>query len=243
MSACTYRKPDRVSEFIRLARCMLALAGWMAVLLPHVSVASSVQQRADQFVHTALKLTADASRGEAIYRENCARCHYEAASGDPGNLVPKLAGQRKSYLVKQLADFAANASEGEEMHSVVSLPMLDKPQAWADVATYLSHLPSAGGAETGSGSSIKLGETIFQKSCAICHAADARGSSDGFVPALRDQHYSYLIWQMRSVASSRRPHVHPDMVKVLGALNADDIAAVADYLSRMSGLTASGVSN
>jgi cytochrome c553 len=222
---------------------MFALMAWLAVLLPHVSAASPVQQRADRLVHTALQLRADASRGEAIYRENCARCHYEAASGDPANLVPKLAGQRKSYLVKQLADFAANAREGEEMHSVVSLPMLDKPQTWANVATYLSRLPSAGGTETGNGSSIKLGETIFQKSCAICHGADARGSSDGFVPALRDQHYSYLIWQMRSVVSSRRPHVHPEMVKVLSALNPDDIASVADYLSRMSGLSASRVSD
>jgi cytochrome c553 len=241
MLVCTYRKSDRLSKILRVAGCRYVLAVWIAVLLPQLCVASSAQQRADQFVHSALKLAADVSNGEAIYKEHCARCHFEAASGDPGNLVPKLAGQRKSYLVKQLADFTANAREGEEMHSVVSLPTLDKPQTWSDVATYLSQLPPAGSAETGNGSSTKLGETIFQKSCAICHGADARGSSDGFVPALSDQHYSYLIWQMRSVGTSRRPHVHPEMVKVLGALNPDDIASIADYLSRMSGLNASRV--
>src|SRR3954470_15394224 len=135
MHAGTHRNSDPVSNVIRVSRCMFALMAWIALFLPHVSAASSAQQRADRLVHTALQLTADASRGEAIYTENCTRCHYESASGDPGNLVPKLAGQRKSYLVKQRADFAATAREGKEMHWVVSVPMLNKPQTWVNVAT------------------------------------------------------------------------------------------------------------
>jgi cytochrome c553 len=232
MYARRIKRAHRVST-IRPSNSIASLALVAATLFVRDSAALSSPEQADDSVHTALQLDANAARGEKLYREHCARCHYETAAGDPGNLVPKLAGQRKAYLVKQLADFADVARDGNEMHSVLANPVLREPQVWADLTTYLSNLSVTQEAETGNGESLQLGEAIFQKQCAACHDKDAQGDAEGFVPSLRNQHYSYLIWQMRSVAASRRLHVHPDVAKILGGVGPDEIAAMADYLSRM----------
>lgn len=214
------------------ARMGLLVALVTAVLAPRASPVLASPERADQLVAAALKLHGSVQRGEKGYLEHCARCHYETAAGDPENLVPKLAGQRKGYIVKQLADFLEIERDGDEMHTVVLQPFVDEPQTWADIATYLSSIPVMPNAEIGDGASLQLGAAMYQKQCASCHGADARGREDGYVPSLRNQHYSYLVWQMRSVAAARRLHVHPDVVRLLDSLSANEVAAIADYLSR-----------
>lgn len=59
-------------------------------------------------------------------------------------------------------------------------------------------------------------------------------------PSLRDQHYSYLVWQMRSVAGARRLHVDADVAKALDGIDSEQIAAIADYLSRLPEPNAAG---
>jgi cytochrome c553 len=191
--------------------------------------------RVDQLVRTALQLEPNASHGAALYLQNCARCHGQGAIGDSRNVIPALAGQREAYLIKQLADFTELERESQEMHGVVARAALNEPQAWADVAAYLSHLPAARFPETADGGGIELGEAIFQEQCASCHEEDARGDDDGFVPSLRDQHYSYLVRQTRALAASHRLNVDADLVRFIDSLDTDEITAVADYLSRLRG--------
>jgi cytochrome c553 len=76
---------------------------------------------------------------------------------------------------------------------------------------------------------------IFQEQCASCHEEDARGDDDGFVPSLRDQHYSYLVRQMRALAAKHRLDVEQDLVRFIDSLDTDEMTAVADYLSRLRG--------
>ena len=189
--------------------------------------------RVDQLVRTALELDPNASHGAALYLQNCARCHGQGAVGDARSVIPALAGQREAYLIKQLADFTESERESQDMHTVVARAALNEPQAWANVAAYLSKLPTAQFPETADGEGVELGEAIFQEQCASCHEEDARGDDDGFVPSLRDQHYSYLVRQTRGLAASHRLNVDADLVRFIDSLDTDEITAVADYLSRL----------
>ena len=112
---------------------------------------------------------------------------------------------------------------------------MGEPQAWADISGYLNSLPRARFPQTGDGRGVELGEAIFQEQCASCHEDDARGDDDGFVPSLRDQHYSYLVGQVRSIASWHRFNVEADFVRFLDSLDTEETTAVADYLSRLRG--------
>jgi cytochrome c553 len=191
--------------------------------------------RVDQLVRTTLQLDPNLKRGGGLYDVHCVRCHGQGAIGDPRNVIPALAGQREAYLIKQLADFAELERDGDAMHAVVSKAALNEPQEWADLAGYLSQLPVVRLPETADGKGVELGEAIFQEQCASCHEEDARGDDDGFIPALRDQHYSYLVRQMRSLAASHRLNVDADLVRFLDSFDTDEMTSVADYLSRLRG--------
>jgi cytochrome c553 len=189
----------------------------------------------DEKVRNALQLDQSMENGKKLYAANCAQCHGPKALGSAVKVIPSLAGQRRAYLVKQLADFSEEERSSREMHAVVSQPQLASEQAWADMSGYLNSLPRASFPQTGDGRGLELGEAIYQDQCASCHEEDGRGDDDGFIPSVRDQHYSYLVRQMRSIASWHRLNVDADLVRYLDSLDTEEATAVADYLSRMRG--------
>lgn len=189
----------------------------------------------DQKVRNALQLDQNAANGKKLYATHCAQCHGEQALGSAAKVIPSLAGQRRAYLIKQLADFSELERDSRAMHAVVSKSAVANEQAWADVSGYLNALPRMSFPETGEGRGLELGEAMFQDQCASCHEEDARGDDDGFIPSLRDQHYSYLVRQMRSIASWHRLNVDANLVRYLDSLDTEEATAVADYLSRMRG--------
>jgi cytochrome c553 len=219
-----------MGDFNRTARIAIAAAALLCG-----ATASAAPTRVDQLVRTALQLDPNASHGAALYLQNCARCHGQGAIGDARNVIPALAGQREAYLIKQLADFTELERQSQDMHAIAARAALNEPQAWADVVAYLSKLPAAQFPETADGEGVELGEAIFHEQCASCHEEDARGDDDGFVPSLRDQHYSYLVRQTRGLAASHRLNVDADLVRFIDSLDTEEITAVADYLSRLRG--------
>lgn len=211
-------------------RRLAAITGIAATLCAPLSLAS--KERSDRLLQSALQLDADSKRGAAVFTRNCASCHGNSALGNEAQGIPSLAAQRRAYLVKQLADFSANERESRTMHGVVSQKAIAQPQVWADVATFLSNLAPLTSPVTGNGKQLELGEAIFQDQCASCHEDDARGDDDGFVPSLRNQHYSYLVHQIRNISTWHRANVEEDLVRFLDSLPTDETFAVADYLSR-----------
>jgi cytochrome c553 len=122
------------------------------------------------------------------------------------------------------------------MHAVTRSG-LSNPQAWADVSAYLNGLTPLKYPQAGAQEEVELGEAIYQQHCSSCHEEDARGDDDGFVPSLRDQHYTYLVRQMRSIASWHRLNIDEDLVRFLDSMADDEQTAVAAYLSRLHGPT------
>jgi cytochrome c553 len=191
--------------------------------------------RVDELVQMSLQLDPDVARGAKLYGQHCTGCHRRNASGNPQKLVPALAGQREAYLIKQLADFAEREREAPQMHAVVSKAGLNEPQVWADLAAYLSQLPVTRRPQSGDGTRAESGAVMFQEQCIECHNSDARGDDDGFIPSLRDQHYSYLVEQIQSLAALHRKNVDPEFMRFIEGLEGREISALADYLSRLRG--------
>lgn len=210
----------------------LVIAALLAILTLTVHASTT---RVDELLKAALALDANRAHGATLYHEQCQSCHGAQATGNAHNLVPSLAGQRERYLVKQLADFVEFERESSDMHKMVAAAGLDAPQAMIDMAAYLNGLPVLQHPQTGDGSLVQLGEGMFQEQCASCHGHDARGDEDGFAPSLRNQHYAYLLQQMRRLASGHRTDIDPDLVRFLDSLDSEELTALADYLSHLRG--------
>jgi cytochrome c553 len=197
--------------------------------------ASASQAEADERTQIALALDANPLDGVLQFKRHCQSCHGADALGVPHGSAPVLAGQRFTYLVHQMADFASEQRDSKAMHDVMRGPELRNPQIWVDIASYLNKAPIDRSTLKGDDSHVSLGRGIFHEQCAPCHQPDARGSDDGFVPSLRNQNYPYLVNEIHALGNDRRHNIDEDLMRFMRNFELDDIHAVADYLSRLQG--------
>jgi cytochrome c553 len=170
-----------------------------------------------------------------LFEKHCVGCHGADASGDVERMIPALAGQRRAYVIKQLADFTEHERYATEMHRVVKREEIHDPQSWADLAQYINTMSIKGRKQMGDGVNLSLGEASYRQNCETCHGADGRGDDDGFVPSVRNQHYAYLLGETRALATGHRFNIEPDLMRFLNSLDADEMRGLADYMSRMRG--------
>lgn len=100
-----------------------------AVVLSVVAVRYS--QASDPYIHQVLSLKGNGSRGEAIFRMNCAVCHGLEANGEVG---PKLVG---------VSDHKTRVGLIRQVISGETPPMPQfqpEPQDMADLLIYLEQL-------------------------------------------------------------------------------------------------------
>lgn len=180
----------------------------------------------------ALSLQPDSRHGAKLYRHYCASCHGSRAFGDPDNATPALAAQREPYLIKQLVDFVEVDRMTSAMHHLMAQPDLGRPQAWRDIAAYLRSQPPNTHPQLGDGRALQHGESVYAKSCAACHGPQGEGVDAGIMPALRGQHYSYLLLQLRSFEAQHRSNIESPLLDFMAGLSTEDLEALADYLSR-----------
>ncbi len=214
---------------------MAVLSVVAAVAMLGIPRASASEQAVDQLTQTALAAQADPKRGHAQFDRYCAGCHGSGGRADANQRIPVLAGQRFAYLVRQLASLAGEQRESVNMHRGLSAAELRVPQTWADLAAYLNAAPVPAQPQTGDGRDLGLGEATFHVECASCHYDDARGDDEGLVPSLRNQHYTYLLSQIRRLSQLHRHNVDENIARLLRSLKPDEASAVADYLSRLRG--------
>jgi cytochrome c553 len=215
-----------------LYRVLLVLLVSFTAVSMSSSPAKASEASVDDLIQAALNLDAQPRHGSRLFAENCARCHRADASGDASRQIPALAGQRTSYLVKQFADFREGDRDSNTMHGVLRQAGLREPQAWLDLASWLNAQPRIRTLQHGDGAHLALGEAMYQAQCSSCHEADARGDDDGFIPSLRDQHYSYLLKQLQGFVHGRRSNVDENLVRYMASLEQDELQGVADYLTR-----------
>jgi cytochrome c553 len=77
------------------------------------------------------------------------------------------------------------------------------------------------------------GGNLYAKDCAVCHGASGEGKAEQFFPRLSGQHYRYLLRENRLIRNGERRNANPDMANVIRAYSDEELAAVADYISRL----------
>jgi cytochrome c553 len=196
--------------------------------------AAAQNQRATTTIKAAISVQPDAAKGKALYARQCASCHGRKGYGVQKSLTPALAGQVATYTIKQLVDAAEGDRRISAMHSTLATQELLSPAALANVAGYIEMLEVNERPQEGSGQHAAKGAKIYALTCARCHGVEGAGNPSTFTPALRGQHYSYLLTQMRQLAASHRYAVDPVVIRLLEALSLDQIMGLADVASRLS---------
>lgn len=179
----------------------------------------------------ALRAKGDAQRGVITF-EICQGCHRAGALGRPDGSYPRLAGQHDTVLIKQMTDVRAGRRENPKM-----LPFADKhvlsPQDIADIAVYLQALPVPATNGRGPGEKLERAKELYEKDCEACHGTVGGGDSDKFFPRVSGQHFKYLLREAQAIKSGERKNSDPRMVKIIRKYSDDDIALMADYMSRL----------
>jgi cytochrome c553 len=135
--------------------------------------------------------------------------------------------------VKQLVDIRAGRRSNPVM-APYARALLDA-QEIADVAAYVATLPPPDDRGLGEGGDLARGGRLYARDCARCHGAGGEGDGARLVPALRGQHYAYLLRQVRSISSGLRGNAHPEMASLVAGYSDAELRAVVDYAARLAG--------
>jgi cytochrome c553 len=215
--------------------CALLLAGTGSAVEVDAEMLKGRTAAAIADFRAAVELEPDLKRGEARYA-TCSACHGSDGRGNRHCVIPAIASQHVSVLVKQLVDFRHDRRWEERMQHFASQHTLGGPQELVDVAAYAESLtrwpPLEGG--PGEAAALKQGTVIYHRDCAGCHGPLGLGELRRMRPRLAGQHYAYLLRQLDETAAGKRPGMDAEHVRLIGALTAAERSAVADYLSRLS---------
>lgn len=186
----------------------------------------------------------------------CAGCHGEDGnSAMPG--FPKLAGQHKGYLIKQLLAFK-NGSRISPMMGALAAG-LDE-QSIAEIADYYAAnritanpaptLPADDDEEGGSAEQkktemadmIAAGGNLYRNgdlttavsACIACHGPFGEGNKPAAFPSLHSQHAEYLIKTLTDFKTGNRSKSRENTMYMIASKMSDqEIKAVSYYISTL----------
>jgi cytochrome c553 len=176
------------------------------------------------------------SYGKHFASGNCTWCHGPSLQGF--STAPRLAGQKRQYLETQLLDFKAHTRDNP----------LSRQYMWGaaanhlsletahDLAVYLSTL-NAASADDGDKALAASGQVIYREgivaanipSCVACHGPNAEGFEG--IPRLGGLSYYYLKRRLEQWGEGYHAAATPPMPEVASKLSANEIEALASYLS------------
>ncbi len=209
--------------------CAFSVFSGMA-LLP--LLAGAMPTAYQEYMQT-LQSTPDVDRG-AHYFTTCANCHGPKGGGKIDGKVPRIGGQYFRVIARQLVAFRHGQRWDILMESFADQHRLPDAQAIADVSAYIAQLYDPSPAGVGSGELAPHGASVYFRLCESCHGSSGQGDSEHAVPKIAGQHYEYLRRQIYDAVDGRRPGFPASHVRLLARLDHDDIAGVADYLSRIA---------
>ena len=175
----------------------------------------------------------DPTRGKELSAA-CAACH-----GADGNSVnpewPKLAGQGKTYLFKQLTDYKEGRRENVLM--VGQVAGLSE-QDMRDLAAYYAE--QSGTSETADEAMVELGEQIYRggnaatgvPACIACHGPNGAGNPAAMFPKVAGQHAQYSADQLRQFRDNARANDAGRMMRnTVRRMTNEEIEAVSQYMA------------
>ena len=176
--------------------------------------------------------------GRVLAVQVCSSCHgVTGESTSP--MFPKLAGQRKEYLVAQLTDFKGHErSDSRGSEYMWGFTHLSSQQVDELADYFSSQSPMRGQAEVAD-ASLARGEAIFRQGipdkgvvqCASCHGA--AGEGQGAYPRLAGQHAHYLQEQIKVFQLTDQRPRGAVMKQVTHELSDADAQAVTRYIAAL----------
>jgi cytochrome c553 len=170
--------------------------------------------------------------GRRVYL-TCAVCHLPEGWGSVDGSYPQIAGQLRTVIIKQLADFRAGNRDNPLMYPFSVPGILGGPQEMADVAAYVAQLPMTPHNAVGPGTDLEFGKQLYETNCADCHGSAGEGDVNEHIPAIAGQHYPYLVRQFDNIRTGKRKNSDPEMVKQIEGFTQAQELAVLDYTSRL----------
>lgn len=151
-------------------------------------------------------MAGNAGAGAELYNE-CRACHGHDGEGSKSNGAPKIAGQSRSYMVRQLRNFrdgtrGSNPRDmrGRQMRAVAL--RLPDDQALLDVAEYVTTLEPRPVRPTIQGDA-EHGAQVFA-ACSGCHGVGGAGNEALGTPRLVGQLDWYILDQLEKFRSGLR---------------------------------------
>lgn len=199
---------------------------WLDALLAAIWSAASMAQ------------LPNVERGQRVY-VICGACHAAQAQGERRLNAPSLAGQKQSYLLRQLRNFRLGVrggkgdSQAQQMRLI--LETVSSESDWKAVIAYVQSLPFPLAQPTFQGD-IEVGRQLYQ-ACSVCHGSNAEGNEALDAPNLRSLPDWYIVDELQKFRSGARGGAPGDlpgatMRAAASALRSDeDTRAVASFIS------------
>jgi len=180
----------------------------------------------------AITLQSDLENGKRLYR-GCVSCHGPEGWGTKTGSYPQIAGQLKTVIIKQLADFRAGNRDNPIMRAFSSSRALGGPQEIADVAGYIANLPMTTNIDKGPRPTGDEGKVKYEEKCGKCHGEKGEGDPVDHGPALHAQHFSYLKRQFDWIRTERRRNADPKMTKQIKNMGLREEIEILSYTARL----------
>ena len=169
---------------------------------------------------------------KAIVEEKCHLCHGKDGEASSA-IYPRLAGQNRNYLVKQLKNFRDGKRKSDTMNEMAKGLTDDQIEALAE---YFASKP-AKTHRVRDKALAAVGYYIFHKgnkfsgipACKSCHGEQGLGTDQ--LPRLAGQHKRYVADQLHAFGERARTNDNAVMHTIASKLSDLEIEAVALYVS------------
>ena len=169
------------------------------------------------------KTAQEAGRKAAFF---CANCHGETGLSKYTE-VPNLAGQHPAYVLTQIDAFLTGKRKDPFMQGLMKVLKDDEKAA---IAVFYAAQPAVP-AVSMAGPRAAEGKILFDKHCARCHGAEAKGAET--FPRLAGQQSEYLRRSLARYLTMSGERIYPPMTAAVTGIGAQNIEAVVQYLSAL----------
>ena len=233
--------PTRTGEFDALCEQLCGMAHFAMrgrVVVDQQAAFDEWLAAQPTYAQTQAETTGDVQAGQALFG-TCSACHGTQAEGNRQLNAPKLSGQGKWYLVKQLQDFrkGIRGTHDNDVYGKQMAPFaatLADEAAIRNVVAYITSLEEVRPQSTVLGNPDR-GKTLYA-TCISCHGAQGQGVWATNAPRLSNMNDWYLQRQMHNFREGIRGK-HPQdfrgsQMASMARVLADDqaISDVIDYV-------------
>lgn len=185
-------------------------------------------------------LNADPAKGQQLVAAVCSACHNTDGNSNIST-NPKLAGQHREYLLKQMKDFKAAGGKPARVSPVMNAMISNyNEEQMRDIAAYLSEQTPKGG-KAKNLETVELGRKIYRAgdqarglpACAGCHGPAGAGIP-GLFPRLAGQFPEYTEAQLKSFRAGDNARTNDPNMMMRGVTHGMTnvvIKAVSDYIA------------